>query len=116
MFHFGRLSAFLFASFHFMTLQAINPPENGPATKGIITLDSITFNKTISAFPHSFVSFGLSSFTQSLYKLSEEQIKKVGIRIISNVVFRDFDVQLKRAKILLILLYIIVYRIQSLTS
>ena len=88
MLHFVELLTFLFASFHFMTLQAINPLENGPATKGIITLDSVTFNKTISAFPHSFVSFGLSSFTQSLYKLSEEQIKKVGIKNISNVLFR----------------------------
>ena len=58
-------------------LNAMNPLENGPATIGVVTLDSITFNKTISAFPHSFVSFTLSSFTQSLYKLSDEQIKKV---------------------------------------
>ena len=96
MFHFDRLATFLFASFHFITLQATNPLENGPATKGIITLDSITFNKTISAFPHSFVSFGLSSFTQSLYKLSEEQIKKVGIKNISNLIFRFCFNLLKR--------------------
>ena len=58
-------------------LKAANPLENGPATRGVVTLDSVTFNKTLSAFPHSFVSFTLSSFTQSLHKLSEEQIKKV---------------------------------------
>ena len=58
-------------------LNAANPLENGPETRGVVTLDSITFNKTISAFPHSFVSFTLSSFTQSLHKLSEEQMKKV---------------------------------------
>ena len=58
-------------------LNAMNPLENGPATIGVVTLDSITFNKTISAFPHSFVSFTLSSFSQSLHKLSEEQIQKV---------------------------------------
>ena len=98
MFNFDRLATFLFASFHFITLQATNPLENGPATKGIITLDSITFNKTISAFPHSFVSFGLSSFTQSLYKLSEEQIKKVGIKNISNLIFRFCFIQSIKTK------------------
>ena len=63
----------------FMTLDIINALENEPTARGIITLDSVTFNKTLSAFPHSFVSFTLSSFTQSMHQLSEEQNEKVRI-------------------------------------
>ena len=77
MVYIGDLLKFICSTILISFLKAANPLENGPATKGVVTLDSITFNKTISAFPHSFVSFTLSSFTQSLHKLSEEQMKKV---------------------------------------
>ena len=60
-----------------VSLSAINAMENEPSAKGIVVLDSLTFNKTVSSFPYSFVSFTLSSFTQSLHHLSDEQNQKV---------------------------------------
>ena len=43
-------------------------------TKGIVEVDSLTFNKTISLFPYSFVRFTVTDIEQ----LSEEQKQKVG--------------------------------------
>ena len=69
----------VYLSFYLLTqnLRLIESIEDAPATKGVVLLDSLTFNKTISAFRYSFVSFTISSFTQSLHQLTEEQKQKV---------------------------------------
>ena len=73
----------VYLSFYLLTqnLRLIESIEDAPATKGVVVLDSLTFNKTISAFRYSFVSFTISSFTQSLHQLTEEQQKKVTKKI-----------------------------------
>ena len=72
----------VYLSFYLLTqnLRLIESIEDAPATKGVVVLDSLTFNKTISAFRYSFVSFSISSFTQSLHQLTEEQKQKVAKR------------------------------------
>ena len=72
----------VYLSFYLLTqnLRLIESIEDAPATKGVVVLDSLTFNKTISAFRYSFVSFTISSFTQSLHQLTEEQKQKVAKR------------------------------------
>ena len=72
----------VYLAFYLFTLNIrfIESLEDAPATKGVVVLDSLTFNKTISAFRYSFVSFSISSFTQSLHQLTEEQKQKVAKR------------------------------------
>ena len=72
----------VYLAFYLFTLNIrfIESLQDAPATKGVVVLDSLTFNKTISAFRYSFVSFSISSFTQSLHQLTEEQKQKVAKR------------------------------------
>ena len=72
----------VYLSFYLLTLNLrfIESLQDTPATKGVVVLDSLTFNKTISAFRYSLVSFSISSFTQSLHQLTEEQKQKVAKR------------------------------------
>ena len=73
----------VYLSFYLLTqnLRLVESIEDAPASKGVVVLDSLTFNKTISPFRYSFVSFTISSFTQSVYQLTEEQKQKVTKKI-----------------------------------
>ena len=73
----GNKQIFLKALYLFsVTFSTSKTMSIEPLPKGIVVLDSLTFNKTISAFRYSFVCFNLLSFSQSLHHLSDEQNKK----------------------------------------